>query len=347
MRCEVQELSNMDLSVLEALRQIKQERDTIEQRLVQMEARKTEVAPPIYLRVRADYETQKQKLLADEAPLKKKAATLYASVRSQLDHVERRSEESKLALQELQFRHSLGEFTEAEFAEREKKIKADIKSQVHAHNEADLLRARFIDAFDSEAALELAAPVVPEALPSRAPPLPAATLMAAPAQLPPVYIAPAPPTPVPGSGPVLGPPSGPPNLPPAGKMPSPPPLPIDDLPPAAAPQGKRGNPDATMMFRPGRLNPQNAEAGSVQVTISLKPMVIGTDASCDVRVNSAGVADKQAEISLSRSGFMLRNIAEAAGNNAVLLNQVPVSEHMLKDGDVIHVGVAHFVFKIA
>ncbi len=335
------DLKALDLTVLDSLKELKAEREAIEARLQKMEERKHEVAPPIYLRVRSDYESQKQELVAQETPLRQRASQLYADVRKHLDGVEKRFDDAQLELQEIEFRHSLGEYTEVEFNERKNSVKASLESQDFAKAEAETVRTRFVEAFGSEAALELATPnglAVPP--PVVAAPVPAVAKVVAPAPPPipfdelpplpnkpmhmaPVAIAPAPPTPVP-------PPAIPASIPAAPAS-----------PPASPP--KRGNPDATMMFRPGKLVPANPEAGAQTATLSLKPVAIGTDASCDIRVQGADVMTKHVEISLSRTGF----VAKAMGPAVMLINGVQVGDQLLKDGDTLQVGAARFTFKSA
>ena len=56
------ELATIDVSPLEALGRIKQELDTLEDRLKAMEERRDSVAAAVYMRVRADYETRRRTL---------------------------------------------------------------------------------------------------------------------------------------------------------------------------------------------------------------------------------------------------------------------------------------------
>jgi hypothetical protein len=338
----VLDLKALDLSVLDSLKELKSEREAIESRLQKMEERKHEVAPPIYLRVRSDYESQKQELLAQETPLRHRASQIYADVRKHLDGVEKRFDDAQLELQEIEFRNSLGEYEEVQFNERKNAVKASLESQDFAKAEAETMRARFIDAFGSEAALELAtptglntvhatelppSPVVAKAAMPAPPPIPfdeLPPLPNKPMSMAPVAIAPAPPTPVPPTSV------------------SPPASPTPPLPAAASPP-KRGNPDATMMFRPGKLVPANPEAGAQTATLSLKPVSIGTDASCDIRVQGLDVLTKHVEISLSRTGF----VAKALGPAVLLINGVQTVDQLLKDGDALQVGAARFTFKSA
>ena len=67
------------------------------------------------------------------------------------------------------------------------------------------------------------------------------------------------------------------------------PAPAPAPPPAAAPAPTS---DATVVFRPARLVPQNPEAGKNTFSIALKPMAIGSETGNDIRLGSSGVDGK-------------------------------------------------------
>ena len=307
----MQELDNLDLSVLDQLQDLKVGREALQARLRAMDERRSEVAAPVYLRVRADYEQQKQKLVDQEAPLKARAKELFNRLREALERLDREFEETKLSLQELEFRHSLGEFERGEFADRKGSIEQGLHERGQFHEQARSIRERFISVFGSEADLD----------PTES------TVRRAPVSVPPPLVKmPAVEEPLPGMGhtteqvrPVLPP------------------------PPVAAPP-KRANPDATVVFRPGRLSPLNAEAGGNPTMLSLKPITLGSDSSCDIRVVGNGVQAKHASITLTRSGFMLKDLA---GGGAVSVNGQIVDEQLLKDGDALQVGPAKYAFRLS
>jgi Inner membrane component of T3SS, cytoplasmic domain len=323
------DLNDLDLSVLGELNDLKEERSTLMTRLQQMDERKTEVAPAVYLRVRADYETQRLKLETQERPLKHNALEIYAKLRNRIDELEREDADAKLNLQELEFRHSLGEFDKSQFAVRKDVIENAINDRAADFSTAKSIKDRFLSIFGSERELELAAPNGPEATVLVTPIAPPPAAPAAP--LPPI----SPYTPIPQA-----------NV--AASIPGMPPIP-GSAPAApevkAAPEPRRpSNPDATVVFRPGRLTPMNPEAGIAPTMLSLKPIAIGSDNACDVRLSAPNIQRKQVEITLSRAGFMLKDVG---GGGVVSIDGLPVTEQILRDGDAIQIGAARFSFKLA
>lgn len=318
------DLQALDLTVLDELAQLQVTRQTLTDRLKQMDERRAEVPAPVFLRVRADYEQQRSRLELEERPKKKSAKEIYAKLRSRLDALEQADAEAKLNLQELEFRHSLGEFDKAQFNVRKADIDAGIHERAADFETAKVIRERFLAVFESEAELnanaEAAAPVSPP--------------VAQPAPPPPVT----PPsnyTPIPQAAPA--------------QIPGMPPVPAEapPAPPASEtkPEIKRpANPDATVVFRPGRLTPMNPEAGIAPTMLSLKPISIGTDPTCDVKLSAANVQRRHVEINLTRAGFMLKDVA---GGGFVYIDGQVVTEQLLRDGDSVQIGSARFAFKLA
>jgi hypothetical protein len=314
------DLKELDLSVLDDLTELQSQRVVLLGRLKQMEERRNDVAAPVYLRVRADYEQQRIKLESEEAPKKRVAKDIYLKLRDRLDALEREDGEAKLNLQELEFRHSLGEFDRAQFNVRKSAIEAGVKDRESDFSQAREIRERFLSIFGSEHELDE--------------PLGSATVIAsAPFQAPPAF------TPIPQAIPAPQVPGMPPI--PLVRESSAPPIPAEA--PKAEPR-KPANPDATVVFRPGRLTPMNPEAGIAPTMLSLKPIHIGSDNSCDIRITAPNLQRKQVEITLTRAGFMLKDVG---GGGIVLIDGQAITEQLLRDGDTIQIGPARFSFKLA
>lgn len=319
-----------DLSVLDQLKALRAQIDTLDSRLKAMEEKRGQVADQVYIRVRADYSAQRESLSAQAAPLKVQARELYGQLQTALGKLDEAFEEHRLATEELELRHTLGEFDDGQFEQRKLAIAEQLGSKRSERENALQLRSRFVDAFGNERELE-AVPATPAAeatvvvTPVKLnvpPPVVAPEL----SPLPPLNVAAPPPLPAIGETAVIAPVAPP---------------PVSPHPPTAGPL-KRGNPDGTLVFRPGRLLPANAEAGMSPTTLSLKPIVIGTDNSCDIKLNLAGVGRRHVEITMSRAGF---NLKDVAGGNLVTVNGELVAERILEDGDIIGVAQAQFQFK--
>jgi hypothetical protein len=327
------DLATIDVTPLEALGRIRQELDTLEQRLAAMEQRKDTVAAAVYMRVRADYEGRRRALEDEAAPLQQVAREQYARLRELLAHSEADHETTRLDREEIEFRFSLGEFDEKEHQKRIQGVDKQLADKAAVRAEAEAMKQRFVSAFRSEQELDL--------LPAGAVATRRLTTLSE-AELASVYDT------GPGTAAVPPPPVVPPPLatsvmqvPPVAPGASPGATQLmrairpGDL--AAAPAART---DATMIVRTARLVPQNPEAGKQNYTLALKPMAIGSGDACDVRV--PGAARRHAEIRVSMAGFTLSD--EGGG---VRVNNVAVNQHLLRHEDVIEIGPARFVFREA
>lgn len=334
-----------DLSVLDQLKALRAQIDTLDGRLKAMEEKRGQVADQVYVRVRSDYAAQREQLSAQAAPLKVQARELYGQLQANLVKLDEAFEDHRLATEELELRHTLGEFDDAEFEDRKQQIAEQLGSKRTEREQALQVRARFVDAFGSERELD----AVP------ATPAPEATLVITPLQATRVSVPPVsapditgPMPPIPAIAPTLPAQGGnetailTPVAPPPVQAQATVPISAPVPPPPTAGPLKRGNPDGTLVFRPGRLLPANAEAGMVPTTLSLKPIAIGSDNSCDIRLSLPGLGRRHVEITMSRAGFNLKDIA---GGNLVTVNGEIVSERILEDGDIIGVAQAQFQFK--
>jgi regulator of replication initiation timing len=322
--------AKLDLGVLDALKAQREESKELESRLVTMEEKRGAVSASVYARVRADYLTQQKELEQRAIPLQQQMRSLYAQVRDGITKLEAEFAEAKLRLEEIDFRHQLGEYDAAEHTRLRQAAQKPLQEREQAGQQAARIKARFLQVVNNEAELDEPAPTTSPGSPlpvDRTGEMPAVHMAQNGDTTERVATVPMPPAPAIVAD--LGQTSAMPAIKP------PPPL-----PPAAA-KAER-NPDATVVFRPGKLQPLNAEAGMAVATLSLKPVIVGSDNSCDVRVSHPGVATRHAEISLSRQGFTIRSLG---ANAVVTINGVAVTEQLLKDADQIQIGPARFGFK--
>ena len=317
-------LAAIDIKPVEALKTLKQEQDVLAERLTQLEARKSEVADAVYLRVRADYESRNQALEDQSAPLKTEAREQFAALRALLERFTAEHEAVTLDRQEIELRHQLGEFSKKDFEIRIKDLEALLNSRTEASNRAKALKARFLEAFHSEAELEVPAPGLPQSV-AQAVAAHVNTQELLPPVVPPVAD------------------SRPPSetqMMPALNIP---------IPPRAAPAPAAAPPamespviGSTVVMRAARLVPQNPEAGKSSVLLGLKSVVIGADSSNDLRVGGPGVDPKHAQISVSMAGYTVVDLGSPHGTR---VNAEKVRERLLRDQDVVQVGAARWVFR--
>ncbi len=357
------DLEQIDLSAVDALATIKSEQDQLEGRLKAMAARRDQVSSEVFQRVHGDYRKRLDELAADAAPLKIRAGDIYRQVKAELGGFESAFESARLDREEIEFRCSLGEFNDEELQSRLAVVDERINAHGKAREQLMSLRERFLSVVAAESELEgmdddtarMSALGPPNS--TRAIQPVSATIVSTPIKGPPdapefshtvVSIGP----------PVPAPPTPPPAVPTAPA--APPVAPAMPAPVAAAPvvaavaqlpkepvrqasSRSSRNPDATVVFRQGRLEPRNGEAGSVVQTLGLKPVSIGNDGSCDLQLTVAGVSKRHAEISMTRAGFSVRDHAGAATTK---VNGEVVQERVLSDGDTLSIGPAMFNFRL-
>ncbi|MBK8066861.1 MAG: FHA domain-containing protein [Rhodanobacteraceae bacterium] len=333
------DLNAVDLSAVDALAAIKSEHDQVGERLKAMAARREQVSPEVYQRVHDDYKRRLDELASQAAPLKQRAGEAYRLLRAELANLEQAFSAARLDREEIEFRHALGEFDDAEKGRRVKAIDSRIDQHGKARDQAQSLKERFLAVVASEAELEGSDDDTARMSAISAPAASEATIIAAPIRpTPPADLATAvltPAAPAPTAAPA----------PPAPASPAPPMAPAAAMPsPGARPVSRSSrNPDATVVFRQGRLEPKNVEAGSVVQTLGLKPVSIGSDAGCDLQLSANGVAKRHLEITMTRAGFCVRDIA---ASGSVRINGSVIQEHVLAEGDTLSVGPAQFNFRL-
>src|SRR5690606_16660379 len=263
---------------------IQKELDVLEGRLKAMEDRKGQVAPAVYQRVASDYAAQRATLEQRAEPLRARARAEYARLHALRAQCEADHAAIALDREEIEFRFALGEFDEAEHKRRLKAVDAALKEKQEARTAADALRERFVAAFGGAEALEQQAPP-PAAVEDTTQRMKALDADAAAAAAAPAAEAVA-----------------------TQVMKT---LKGNEAAPVRA--------DQTVIMRTARLVPQNPEAGKQNVVLALKPMRIGSDAGCDIRV--PGTRPEHAEIRVSMAGFTISDLGGGLRVNGVAVEQ--------------------------
>ncbi|MGH8122567.1 MAG: FHA domain-containing protein [Rudaea sp.] len=307
-----QALAAIDLTSIDALKTLKRDKDVLDQRLSAMDQLKKDVAEAVYQRVRGDYEKRERALDEQSTPLKQAARVQYAKLHELSARFEADHEAIRLDQQELELRHKLGEFDDPEFKRRLAAIEGTVKDKTAAREQALGLKARFLEAFHSEAELTADAATAGA-------PVPASDRFAT---LTGVDLAEM------KTNEVSAVQSGPPNK--TQVMTA---IPDSVLAPVGG---------STQVFRAARLVPQNPEAGKQSFALAIKPTSIGTDAGNDIRVGGPGVDPKHAQIAVNMGGFIIVDLASKHGTR---VNGEKVRERQLRHEDVIQVGAARFVFR--
>jgi hypothetical protein len=321
------ELNAIELACVDQLKTLKDEKDVLDGRIKAMDDMKSSVAEAVYLRVRSDYAAKRDALEAQSQPLREKAREQYAKLLGISRKLEAEQETIKLDREEIELRHKLGEFDKKEHEKRIKHIESAAAEKSEWHAKAQELRARFLAAVRGEDELAGQRAAQTQAVPAadayitgevQQPPRPAAIENTN--RMPRVE---APAAPVQHESTVIMP-----AVRPGAAAPAP-------APAATA--------DATQMFRPSRLVPQNPEAGKSTYTLSLKMLMIGADSANDVRIGGPGVEPKHAQLAPTAQGYVLTDFDTKHGTR---VNAEKIKERVLNNEDVVQIGAARFVFRV-
>jgi hypothetical protein len=338
-----EQLSAIDTSCTEALKALKDEQDVLDGRVKAMDEKKGSVAESVYLRVRGDYIARRDELEKQAKPLRQTAREQYAKLVALLAELESAAETVKLDRQEIELRHELGEFDKKEFDKRIKAVEAAAAEKAEWHTKAGEMRDRFLGAVRSEDELRAAPAPAPAAAPA-APARPVGGDAYTTGELTPVSGATPPPPSAPGATMVM-PARG---LPPGGSdstmiMPSVKPGTPAPAPPAPAPAAAKPLvSDATQMFRPSRLVPQNPEAGKTTFNLAIKIVTIGSEQGNDIKVGGPGVEPKHAQIAPTPNGYVITDFDTKHGTR---VNAEKIKERLLNNEDVVQIGAARFAFR--
>jgi len=151
-------LDGADLGVVDALRGLRQEAELLRGRLASLKAMQGNLADAVFQRVHEDYSQRLADLEARSAPLRAQARLAYAGLRDRLAAIQHAYASIQIDRQEIDLRHQLGEYDDAERTERLAAIDSALRERSIAQDRAESLRARFLEVFESEADLEPAPP---------------------------------------------------------------------------------------------------------------------------------------------------------------------------------------------
>jgi hypothetical protein len=126
---------DIDVSVLEALIELRKQQELVDQYCKRAEELKTKVEEAVYKRVTADYGKRRTALEQEAAPLVTKALGEYRKLRAIYERVQRTHDAARLDKEEVEFRHTLGEIDDAVKTERLKepeRVLAESASEIAA-----------------------------------------------------------------------------------------------------------------------------------------------------------------------------------------------------------------------
>jgi hypothetical protein len=356
----IEELQAIDTSLLDKLIEIRTEQTRLEVYRHKAAELKDTVKDAVWKRVIGDYAARSKQLEEQAAPLKGDVQREYRKLRTLHDRISAIHEEARLAKEELEFREAVGELS-----------KEDLKAQLDAPQRTldacrrdlaavEAQKAKFVEAFGSEADLEStavppaaqpAADRVPEAVPVSdrpAPIAPSPRQRSDMAKGENVAAAPAAP-----SEAVGGPAAVKDELaafnPELTRRPS---------PSASTSEDGTDAPDLTRIVSRGQHRPVSDDRTLMLVKAALivtigdgQPLeqrlgainYLGRTEDNQIQINRPGVSRRHAVIQLTPTGFVVRDLGS---QNGTFLNGERVAEKALTDGDRIVIGDAQIVFRL-
>lgn len=146
----IDQLQEIDISVLDELIEIKQQRTVLEERLEKLDEEQGNVSDDVFARVRQDYTGKREGLIERATPLKDQARREHLRLQELLEKTRQLLSEARADDEELQLRHRLGEFDADELADRRSSVEARLKRHDAELDALSDIRERFVAAFDSE-----------------------------------------------------------------------------------------------------------------------------------------------------------------------------------------------------
>ncbi|HEY8550563.1 MAG TPA: FHA domain-containing protein [Vicinamibacterales bacterium] len=340
--------SVIDISVLEALIDLRKQQALVDQYCQRAEERKDKVEPAVYARVVADYARRRQALEEQAAPLVTKAIGEYRKLRATYTSVQATHDAARLDKQEVEFRHSLGEIDDEAMAERLKgpeEVLARTAEELAAlDSQESLFRTALPNVDLAEIAAAAETPPVPEeqaaadatAVP---PPIPATDLEATPIAAAPddaiefAEVSDATLVEMAGDSAASGSLAGPHNgVPSAAPVPPPVPPPL--------PEGE-GSEDRTFIVPEASLISEADNGKTVNFRLSALTY-IGRSEDNQLRLLDPGVSRRHVLIMAGPGGYTIRDLGS---QNGTYVNGDRVDEGPLTDGDRITIGEINLLFR--
>ncbi len=145
-----QTVQEIDISTLERLTELQQDRVVLVDRIGQLNTEKENVSTVVYGRVLTDYEHRLQAIDDEAMPLRQQAAEPYGLLMHGVRKLEADLDELRLELEELELRHRIGELDEETVAEHRQNLgerETDVQQRLQEMQE---LRQRFLAAVDGQ-----------------------------------------------------------------------------------------------------------------------------------------------------------------------------------------------------
>lgn len=339
-----------EIETLQALIAIRGRQAELQECCERAESARSDVSGAVFTRVMADYRERLKALEAEAMPLKIKARDAHGALRISYADVQKANEQAAAEREELIFRCKVGEFDQAVLDTRIQQPEQRLAECAEALKALDERRARFLEAFGGDAALEAfmaqpqaaAKPAPPQApatqpIPVQTPP-PAAPERAAPHDEPetravPITFEPPAPPPVPDVGEADRTRMIP--IPEAS-------VPLSDTQPVPGSAASDGG-EARTMILPAAVVLVHLQGEPDRECPVSAVTTIGRSDHNVICIPRRNISREHASIQASPAGFVLR---DHGSQNGTLVNGDTIKECVLADGDIIVIGDAQLDFKL-
>lgn len=301
------ELEAIDTALLHQLIDLRTEQTRLEQYRKKAAELKGKVEENVWKRVVADYGARATKLESQAAPLKVEVQREYKKLRALRHRIVSALDTARLAKEELEFRHAVGELSEAELTEKLEGPAEALDSCTRDLAAVDARKAKFVEAFGSETDLEsITDPAMPAEPVDSAPPAEE---------------------------------GGPPKdeaADDATRFAPPVEAPAEEAEPAS------GQLDRTFILPKAAVFVSVADGEPMEFRLAAINF-LGRLEDNHIQLARPGVSRKHAVIEASASGFTLKDLGS---QNGTYLNGDRVDTHELADGDRIVIGDAQILYRI-
>ncbi len=148
------DMPNVDVSGIETLKTLKQDLDTARERLQKLEDMREKVSEAVFAKVQKEYSDKLEALQQEAEPIKVKVRSQYEVLRNILTELQSDLDSISMEKEELELRNTLGEFEEDFFNQEMKNWEVKNMGKQAELDEAEEMKALFLDAFDSPEELE-------------------------------------------------------------------------------------------------------------------------------------------------------------------------------------------------
>lgn len=169
----IEDMPNIDLSGIDSLRAIREEQGTLHDRIEKMEEKRGKVSDAVFEKVHSDYDKRLNELNEEAAPQRNQVRAEYAKLKALMESLTEALDKVRFEKEELEFRHELGEYVGDDYEGAKADCEKRLTERQADLDEADQLKVKFLEVFDSEedlnAGLEAAAEPEPEPAPEPEP----------------------------------------------------------------------------------------------------------------------------------------------------------------------------------